>query len=628
MSPIPEKFSRLSLRQRFLVAPFLGLVLLGLLMAVFIYESQRQNALLMRVAERELAVFDRYSAVFVNLSAQHVALYALLNDTRKTDEETLYESAKTRLYAIHDAVGQLEKMVPPDTGDLGDDSSFRSARKDVLDLAQTYRKTVISAVDTTTHNAKLAPAFTALANERFIAMNRAFAKLLDMQQQGLAAEIIAGVGHSRTTLTGFALIGIVVAALLLTLSFWLSRLLSRSLETQIGALSQLTGRAGEAPKVEGADEVERIGNAIATFKRAQLELRESEERYRELVELSPDAIYLSSDGIITFANGACVRVLGASSPEDLIGKQVLDITHPDFHDVIRERRRLMKEYDQPLPPSVQKKLRLDGTPVDVEVMAGPFVYKGMRGVQVVMRDITERKRAEEELARTNAELEKFVLVASHDLQEPLRTTANAALLLDERHGEKLVGEAKELLGYVVSGVMNMRRLIDALLVFSGIGAKPAAIAATDCRAVMTDVLANLRAVIEESGAIVDCGPLPVVRADPSQLEQVFMNLISNAIKFRGNGALQIQVEAHREDSDWVISVTDNGIGINPAYAEKVFEIFERLDAHYPGTGVGLAICKKIVESNNGRIWVESQEGKGAKFSFTVPAADASKRPNA
>jgi PAS domain S-box-containing protein len=361
--------------------------------------------------------------------------------------------------------------------------------------------------------------------------------------------------------------------------------------------------------------------------RAMRELRESEERYRELVELSPDAIYITRDRKIIYVNGACVRLLGASSPEELIGKKVLEITHPDFHEEIMRRAQLMKERDEPLPASVQKKLRLDGTVVDVEVMAAPFIFKGERGTQVVMRDITERKKAEEELARTNAELEKFVLVASHDLQEPLRTTANAALLLDERHGEKLVGEAKELLGYVVSGVMNMRRLINALLVFSGIGTKPAAIAATDCRAVLTDVLANLRAIIEENGAIIDCGPLPVVKADPSQLEQVFMNLISNAIKFRGNGALQIQVEARREKSDWVISVADNGIGINPAYAEKVFEIFERLDTHYPGTGVGLAICKKIVEGNNGRIWVESQEGKGAKFYFTVAAADARRRPN-
>ncbi len=362
--------------------------------------------------------------------------------------------------------------------------------------------------------------------------------------------------------------------------------------------------------------------------RAMQQLRESEERYRELVELSPDAIYITSDRKLIYVNAACVRLLGASVPEELIGKGVLEITHPDFHEEIKRRAQLLKERDEPLPPSVQKKLRLDGTAVDVEVMAAPFIYKGDRGTQVVMRDITERKKAEEELARTNAELEKFVLVASHDLQEPLRTTANAAMLLDERHGEKLVGDAKELLGFVVSGVMHMRRLIDALLVFSGIGAKPAAIAATECQAVLTEVLSHLRAVIEESGAIVDSGPLPVVKADRAQLEQVFMNLIGNAIKFRGGGVPKIRVEAHRNDSDWIISVADNGIGINPAYAEKIFEIFERLDARYAGTGVGLAICKKIVESNNGRIWVESQEGKGAKFSFTVAAAAADRRPSA
>jgi light-regulated signal transduction histidine kinase (bacteriophytochrome) len=241
---------------------------------------------------------------------------------------------------------------------------------------------------------------------------------------------------------------------------------------------------------------------------------------------------------------------------------------------------------------------------------------------VVARDITERKRTEEELAKTNAELEKFVLVASHDLQEPLRTTANAALMLDEGHGAKLGGEARELLGFIVSGVTHMRRLIDGLLVFSGIGEKPAVPAVTDSAAVMADVLSNLRAVIQESGAVVDCGPLPKVRADPSHLEQVFMNLIGNAIKFRGASAPRIRVEARQERSQWVFSVSDNGIGINPVYFEKVFELFERLHGggRYPGSGLGLAIVKKVVERNNGRIWIESEEGKGSRFLFTLDAA--------
>jgi PAS domain S-box-containing protein len=361
---------------------------------------------------------------------------------------------------------------------------------------------------------------------------------------------------------------------------------------------------------------------VTERKRAEEALRESEERYRQLVELSPDAIFIETDRTIAFVNSACVKLLGASAPEELLGRRAADFIHPDYRDQIVERRRRMLEEDRSLAPAPHKKLRLDGTAVEVEVKAAPFTYRGRHGSLVVARDITERKRTEEELAKTNAELEKFVLVASHDLQEPLRTTANAALLLDEGHGAKLGGEARELLGFVVSGVTHMRRLIDGLLVFSGIGEKPVAPAATDSDAVMADVLANLRAVIQESGAVVERGPLPKVRADPAQLEQVFMNLVGNAIKFRGPGVPRIRVEARPERGQWVFAVADNGIGINPAYFEKVFELFERLHGggRYPGSGLGLAICRKIVERYNGRIWVESEEGRGSTFLFTLDAA--------
>ena len=361
---------------------------------------------------------------------------------------------------------------------------------------------------------------------------------------------------------------------------------------------------------------------VTERKRTEEALRESEERYRELVELSPDAIFIEADRNIAFVNSACVKLLGAASPADLLGRRAADFIHPDYREQILERRTRMLEENRSQAPAPHKKLRLDGTAVEVEVKAAPFTYKGKKGSLVVARDITERKRTEEELAKTNAELEKFVLVASHDLQEPLRTTANAALLLEEGHGAKLGGEARELLGFIVSGVTHMRRLIDGLLVFSGIGEKPAVPAATDSGAVMADVLSNLRAVIQESGAVVECGPLPKVRADPSQLEQVFMNLIGNAIKFRGAVAPRIRVEARHEGSQWVFSVADNGIGINPVYFEKVFELFERLHGggRYPGSGLGLAICKKIVERNNGRIWIESEEGKGSRFLFTLDAA--------
>ena len=746
MSRLADKFESLSLRQRFLLAPVLGLILLGMLMAAFIYESQRQNELLVRVAARDLAAFDSYSAVFVNLSAQHIGLQNLLRNARKVDAGTLYDNAKIRLYAIHDAVNLIEMAMPAESGSRENEAEFRKKREEVLALIQDYRRTITAAVDLTTLDAALAPARNALANERFIAMNAAFANLLNMQRREISSEVTAGVRRSQSMSTSFAVIGISIAALLLILSVALAHFVSRSLESEIDELSQLEGQARDARSAKTGNEVERISRAIAKFKRTQTELRESEERYRQLVDLSPDAIFISSGERIVFVNSACMRLLGAAVPADLIGKQVFEITHPDFHGGLRERQRQLREGKRLPSPSVQKKLRLDGTAVDVEVMAAPLTFDGhmatqvvmrditervraeealarfaaivdgsrdaivsrsldriivtwnaaaerlfgydaaevvgrhfslivppdreqeaaekrelikdgvqippydsvrvtkdgrridvsisqspindargkMVGVSLVFRDITERKRAEELLARTNAELEKFVLVASHDLQEPLRTTANAAMLLEHSHAGKLDGDAKELLGFVVSGVMHMRRLIDSLLVFAGIGAKPAVAAATDCQAVVTDVLSHLRAVIGSSGAVVDCGPLPIVRIDPARLDQVFMNLISNAVKFRGAAPLRIRIEAHRDKSDWVISVADNGIGIDPKYFGKIFEIFERLNARYAGTGVGLAICKKIVEDNNGRIWVESEEGKGTTFYFTVAAVDVNK----
>jgi chemotaxis family two-component system sensor kinase Cph1 len=227
-----------------------------------------------------------------------------------------------------------------------------------------------------------------------------------------------------------------------------------------------------------------------------------------------------------------------------------------------------------------------------------------------------------DLARINAELEQFAFIASHDLQEPLRTTANFALLLEERYREKLDDDGREFIGYIVSGVTHMRRLIDGLLLYSRAGARPDPAASAVCGAIVGKVLANLRAAIEESGAVVVHGTLPTVRADSGQVEQLFLNLIGNAIKFRSAAPLRVTIGAERDADCWVISVADNGIGIDPRYKDKIFEMFERLHGagRYPGTGIGLALCRKIVESTDGRIWVESEEGRGAVFRFTLPAA--------
>jgi signal transduction histidine kinase len=246
--------------------------------------------------------------------------------------------------------------------------------------------------------------------------------------------------------------------------------------------------------------------------------------------------------------------------------------------------------------------------------------RALRHVNEELEHRVEARTAD--LARINAELEQFAFIASHDLQEPLRTTANFALLLEERYREKVDEDGREFIGYIVSGVTHMRRLIDGLLLYSRAGARPDPAASAVCGAIVGKVLANLRAAIEESGAVVVHGALPTVRADSGQVEQLFLNLIGNAIKFRSAAPLRVTIGAERDADCWVISVADNGIGIDPRYKDKIFEMFERLHGagRYPGTGIGLALCRKIVESTDGRIWVESEEGRGAVFRFTLPAA--------
>jgi signal transduction histidine kinase len=245
----------------------------------------------------------------------------------------------------------------------------------------------------------------------------------------------------------------------------------------------------------------------------------------------------------------------------------------------------------------------------------------------VVHDITEHKRSEEalaqqaqELARSNAELERFAYVASHDLQEPLRMVTSHLKLLEGDYKGRLDSTADEFIAHAVDGATRMQTMIKDLLAYSRVGMWGEDFEPTDCEVVFDQTLADMQVAIEESGAVVTHDPLPTVMADDLQLGQVFQNLIGNAIKFRGEEPPRVHVSAQQEGDEWVFSVRDNGIGIDPEYADCIFEIFQRLHTQeeYPGTGIGLAICKKIVERHGGRIWVESQPGKGSTFYFTIP----------
>jgi signal transduction histidine kinase len=272
-----------------------------------------------------------------------------------------------------------------------------------------------------------------------------------------------------------------------------------------------------------------------------------------------------------------------------------------------------------------------------------LVFLGIAGV-ITQREIVQRRKAEEEvrkvnadlerkvaertaelaerakdLERSNMELQQFAYVASHDLQEPLRTIASFTQLLAKRYADKLDDKAREFIGFAVDGSKRMQTLINDLLSFSRVGTQGKALTAVRCDAALDTVLRNLKRAVEESGAVITRDALPVVLADDLQLGQLLQNLVGNAIKFRGDKRPRIHIGAERNGKGWKISVGDNGIGIAPEHYERIFIIFQRLHTktQYAGTGIGLAICKKIVERHGGRLWIDPTPGGGSTFSFTI-----------
>lgn len=236
--------------------------------------------------------------------------------------------------------------------------------------------------------------------------------------------------------------------------------------------------------------------------------------------------------------------------------------------------------------------------------------------------IDELQAANLELQRSNEDLERFAYAASHDLSEPLRAVSGMVQLLARRYEGRLGTDADLYISRAVAASGRMQVLIDDLLVYSRVGHGEMAAGAVDCKALVTRVLADLRQPIEDARATVTVDRLPTLQGDATQIRQVFQNLISNALKFHGDAAPDIDVSAVPVGDEWRFAVTDNGIGIEPRHAERVFEVFKRLHgaSSYPGTGMGLAICKRIVERHGGRLWVEPAQGGGSKFQFTLPQA--------
>jgi PAS domain S-box-containing protein len=365
---------------------------------------------------------------------------------------------------------------------------------------------------------------------------------------------------------------------------------------------------------------------VTEHRRAEKTLQESEEKYRSLVERANDGITIIQDRMMKYINRRLAEIWGGTAWE-LIDTPFTDYIDPEeLPKVVDHYNRRMKNED--VPPIYETVLRCkDGSKVYVELNAGTIPYQGKLADLVFVRDITERKQAEEklketlaDLKRSNKELEQFAYVTSHDLQEPLRMVSSYTQLLERRYKDKLGADAQEFIAYAVDGANRMQRLIQDLLAYSRVGSRGKIPQPTDCNVVLGRVRANLKVAIEENKALVTNYELPIVMADTTQLVQVFQNLIGNAIKFCSEEPPRIHVSAEKNKKEWIFSVLDNGKGIDPQYHERIFVIFQRLQGkgEYPGTGIGLAICKRIIERHGGRIWVESKPGKGSTFYFTIP----------
>jgi PAS domain S-box-containing protein len=348
-----------------------------------------------------------------------------------------------------------------------------------------------------------------------------------------------------------------------------------------------------------------------------------------IVESSDDAI-ISKDlnGIIQSWNRGAARIFGYTE-EEMIGKHISTIAPPDRVDEIRRILERIARGERIDHYETRRRTK-DGRILTVSLTVSPVRDCSGRivGASKIARDITERERHREELERANAalkranlDLQQFAYSASHDLREPLRMVSTYSAMLTRKFSGQLGDTGEQYLRFIVDGAARMRKLLDDLVAFTQAstfeGAEPEEF---DANEALDAALKNLEPAIRDSGAIIVRGALPAVRIHPFQLEQLFQNLIGNALRYRGEAPPRIDVAAEKSGNAWLFRVQDNGIGIDPKYQEQIFGIFKRLHsaADFPGAGMGLAICERIVQRAGGRIWVESQAGHGSTFFFTLP----------
>jgi PAS domain S-box-containing protein len=357
------------------------------------------------------------------------------------------------------------------------------------------------------------------------------------------------------------------------------------------------------------------------------EIKQSRELFRILFYRSPIGTYIIQNGNFRLVNRQLAYILGYEEDE-LIGRPSLTFVLPEDRDAVRENAVIMLKGGCSLGYEfrvVNKQAKIKWV---METVV-PIYYRRKRATLGSLIDVTERKQMEErlqqmtaEMQRSNTELEQFAYVISHDLQEPLRMVSSYTQLLAKRYRNKLDADADEFIAYAVDGSKRMQTLLHDILEYSRVGTRGKPFSLVNCEHIVEQAMANLKIAIEECGASVSYDILPTIMGDEGQLVQLFQNLIGNAIKFRREEAPQVHISAQRRNNIVTFTVKDNGIGIDPQHSQSIFEIFRRLHTReeYPGTGMGLAICKKIVERHGGHISVQSQPGQGSTFYFSVDMA--------
>ncbi len=359
-----------------------------------------------------------------------------------------------------------------------------------------------------------------------------------------------------------------------------------------------------------------------------------EYSFRLAVEACPAGMILvSREGRIAFANAAAEQMFGYERDELACAsvEVLVPLAARKAHEALRRDFVAVSGAQRMGPGRELMALRKDQTSFPVEISLNAIPMRGDVHVLAVINDISERKLTEsklraqrEELERSNRDLEQFAYLASHDLQEPLRMVASYTELLRERYEGRLDEKADKYIRFAVEGARRMQRLIADILAYSRVGSRCEPTGPARLDMVLKRVTASLRDVIGATGARIDHGPMPIVLGDEVQLEQLFQNLLGNALKFRGTVAPVVTVVAERAGAHWQFAVADNGVGFDPEYAERIFQMFQRLHGRdeYEGTGIGLAIAKRIVECHGGRIWARSQPGRGSTFQFTLQALPA------